>query len=356
MAVLFGREETIKTIKNYINFLKTLNPSELFLKAQTGHCLSLLNIMKNAPAEWDEHIHFNEREISEDFIKALNKKGASKEELDLVFAYCIRFLLEFYLTTKIKFDVIYTQAKDFAFQHMDEFEQEARNHIFFAFNGMSTEMLKDVFSNEDFNIFKEYSQAKNSAEQLKNDWVTFINEKETEVKKLEKSLENHKHAFNFVMLNAGFESLVIQKKKQLLWSKIVMIVLGIILPSTVMLEIFYFSQENIDALSPAYYTRLIPMITLTFILVYYFRVSLINFNSIKAQILQIEFRQTLCSFIQSYAEYSSVLKSKNENSLSKFEDVIFSNIMISEDRIPSTFDGLDQLTKLIDIIKNGKNR
>lgn len=101
--------------------------------------------------------------------------------------------------------------------------------------------------------------------------------------------------------------------------------------------------------------RYIPGLSLTLILVYYFRVALQNYQSIKAQILQIEFRMTLCGFIQSYAEYSSNIKDKNPSSLSKFEDVIFSNIMPTENKIPSTFDGIDQVSALITSIKGGRD-
>ncbi|MGK3135012.1 hypothetical protein ACCX84_04485 [Pantoea trifolii] len=354
MIPFFTNEETKKCIKNYFDFLNEINQKENFRNEQNETCLSLLRIMINAPSEWDQYTSYNKDKIGEYFTSELNKQGTSKKDLDLIFAYCIRFLIEFYLTTQMIFDEIYLNAKKFAYETMDSLSDEARSNVRFAFNGMALEMAKDIFSGEDFNVFKNFIEAKNSAEQLKDDWDVLLQEKEAEVRRLETSLNNHRHAFNFVMLNDGFSSLAQQKKQQLFWSRLVMILLGLSLPASIIFEMFFWSNANVNILSAVDYIRLIPTISLTLILIYYFRVSLVHFNSIKAQILQIEFRQTLCTFIQSYAEYSSDIKSKNANSLSKFEDIIFSNIMVTEDKIPSTFDGIDQLSSLINAMTGQK--
>ena len=78
-----------------------------------------------------------------------------------------------------------------------------------------------------------------------------------------------------------------------------------------------------------------------------------NFNSVRAQLIQIDLRKSLCQFIQNYATYAKDIREQNTDLLVKFEEVIFSNIMPSEDKIPSTFDGLEQLTNLIGALKKG---
>ena len=96
---------------------------------------------------------------------------------------------------------------------------------------------------------------------------------------------------------------------------------------------------------------LIPLISLEIILIYFFRVVLMNYRSVKAQILQIELRQTLCEFIQSYANYSSAIKEKDKEVLNKFENLIFSGVLSDPEKLPSTFDGLEQIAALIKNIK-----
>ena len=85
--------------------------------------------------------------------------------------------------------------------------------------------------------------------------------------------------------------------------------------------------------------------------IYFFRVVLNHYNSIQTQIMQIELRQSLCQFIQSYAKYAKEIKEKDGASLEKFENLIFSSILSTPDKVPSTFDGIEQLSNLIKNIK-----
>ena len=88
-------------------------------------------------------------------------------------------------------------------------------------------------------------------------------------------------------------------------------------------------------------------LSLTVLLVYFFRISVRSTDSCKAQLLQVELRKTLCRFIQNYATYSKDIKEKNPDSLSKFESLIFSGIVSNEEKLPSTFDGIDQVANFV---------
>ncbi|HDR1868661.1 TPA: hypothetical protein SIC62_000746 [Pasteurella multocida] len=72
--------------------------------------------------------------------------------------------------------------------------------------------------------------------------------------------------------------------------------------------------------------------------------------------MQLELRKTLCQFIQSYADYAKEIKEKDRSSLEKFENLIFSSILSDSEKVPSTFDGLEQLANLIKNIKSGQNK
>ncbi|OOF25714.1 hypothetical protein BZJ18_10915, partial [Salinivibrio sp. IB872] len=88
-----------------------------------------------------------------------------------------------------------------------------------------------------------------------------------------------------------------------------------------------------------------------FISIYYFRVVLFNYRAVKNQLLQIELRKTLCRFIQSYSTYSSEIRKKDSDLLVNFEKVIFSGISSGEGEIPSTYDGIEQLARLVKSLK-----
>lgn len=89
------------------------------------------------------------------------------------------------------------------------------------------------------------------------------------------------------------------------------------------------------------------IIAIEIILLYFFRVVLAQFRSVKAQLLQVDLRITLCQFVESYAEYVSKLREKDATALIKFEALIFSGLVTDESGIPSTFDGIEQVGHLI---------
>lgn len=89
------------------------------------------------------------------------------------------------------------------------------------------------------------------------------------------------------------------------------------------------------------------------ILLYLFRVVLGQFRSVKAQLLQIDLRISICQFVESYADYVSRLRTKDSSALAKFEALIFSGLVTEEAGIPSTFDGTEQIARLIRSIRGG---
>ncbi|ELB1136149.1 hypothetical protein QQ214_000516 [Vibrio parahaemolyticus] len=95
----------------------------------------------------------------------------------------------------------------------------------------------------------------------------------------------------------------------------------------------------------------IPLVSIEIILIYFFRVILIHYKEAKTQIMQIELRMTLCQFIESYTSYSKEIKEQDSNALEKFENIIFSGILSDTEKLPSTFDGFEQLGSLVKSLK-----
>ena len=53
-------------------------------------------------------------------------------------------------------------------------------------------------------------------------------------------------------------------------------------------------------------------------------------------------------------EYSTKIKKQDPSALEKFESLIFSRITSNSESLPSTFDGLEQISKLIKNLKTSK--
>lgn len=88
----------------------------------------------------------------------------------------------------------------------------------------------------------------------------------------------------------------------------------------------------------------LPLAVIELFLLFYFKILLANYNSAQAQLLQLRMRKSVCQFIQDYISF----KKQNEvGDLEKFDSLIFGNLMPNAEQIPSTFDGLDHLGKII---------
>jgi len=176
-----------------------------------------------------------------------------------------------------------------------------------------------------------------------------------DIMEIQETLNNQKSEYNFVGLSNGFRTLREQKKKELNWQNgayyglMTIIVLLIISKSVWSAD--YLISNNFD--SPIFIMITISTVLFLFILLYFFRISLVNVKSIKSQILQIDLRLTLCQFIHNYDSDTKELREGMKESFERFESVIFAPIVATEDQMPATFDGLEQLTGLLSSFNKG---
>ena len=173
--------------------------------------------------------------------------------------------------------------------------------------------------------------------------------RETRVQALAEKLETYETAYNFVGLYAGFKSLKETKVTEKRWNFFFLLILGSLILAPFVVKLL--TGFNMVPKSDVDYAGIITLAGLELLLLYFFRVALHNFRSIKAQLLQIELRMTLCQFVQSYAEYAKSARDGSSGLLERFEQVVFSGIVTDENSIPSTFDGFDQIANLFDKLK-----
>ncbi|HBX9562478.1 TPA: hypothetical protein MIK52_29285, partial [Klebsiella pneumoniae] len=103
---------------------------------------------------------------------------------------------------------------------------------------------------------------------------------------------------------------------------------------------FFPVEFNLNALF--YY---LPILSLELLFFYFMRLYYIEGKAIKAQILQIEQRLSLCEFIHDYVETKNNSGAEKE-SWSLFEKLIFSPIQVSSENIPSLLDGASSIAEL----------
>jgi len=231
-----------------------------------------------------------------------------------------------------------------------------RNFVMFDYtiSTMHIAIARHLYTSDGISVIKSYIKASENAELLKNDLKIQIDTQVARVDILKEALESHKSAFNFVGLFQAFSNILNKKIWQRRWTLLSLVLLAFlsILPALT----FFFTFILNSAFKVEHKDDLI-FIALSstswlFVFLYFFRVVLTNYKSVRSEIGQIELRMSLCQFIQDYAKFSSDIKVKDPAALERFESIIFSSIVQDPEKIPSTFDGLDSITQIVKALKS----
>lgn len=261
-----------------------------------------------------------------------------------------RFIVEFDLSIKNDLSIELRSFQRFVQENIAKFELRDQEQIAYARQEMPIAILKALLNHDEIGNLKNVSRFSSEIEQKFADWEVALGKHETTVKSFQTSLDAQETAFNFVGLHEGFNELAKTKRAELFWLRGFMTFFGLLLVLPILVELYfvYEHRDQFGAIQPIFLIMTsVFSLSLTVLLVYFFRISVRSTDSCKAQLLQVELRKTLCRFIQSYATYSKDIKEKNPESLSKFESLIFSGIVSNEEKLPSTFDGVDQFANFV---------
>ncbi|KQN57998.1 hypothetical protein [Erwinia sp. Leaf53] len=349
----FSQEATNQAIRNYLEKISNADTQSDFDVERNEHLSTILNSMIKNKTQWDNDAPVFIKRHSEDFMALLTERSMHNDRVDIVYAIAFNLILEYYLNSHQELGSELESIKKFTINNIDNFSDFAKPGLKYSLYELPLYLMKRLISGEEARAIKLLSSTIEKAEELKKKWDGEIELKKREVEKLQSTLDRQNDAFNFVGLYAGFSKIGKMKSEEYKWSKITLFTLGASMPIIIAASAVTFIKLNIQLKETIDLIKLIPSTSITILLFYYFRVTLSNYNSIRAQTMQIELRKSLCRFIQRYAEYSKEIKSKDANLLVKFEEVIFSNIMVSPEKIPSTFDGLEQMAALIKSLKGG---
>lgn len=351
MKVIFETNQSKTVLSKFKLKVDGLVPADDFEKQRNSLIRLVVNSMESKPEQWDNLCQINIEWIGDQFISRLadEEKELSKERLDDICSMSFRFLFELYLSMKNDLAMEFEAARRFVFNNVDLFESNAKEQIEYAIRDMPINIFKSIANSESIESIKDFNTVSAKADKLKEEWENDLSARESRVDKLKNSLSEYENGFNFVGLYQGFDDLAREKSAErdrvLFWLIVLSVI--IVLPVLAELIIIYLNIDDIAAIKDGLIVSIFPTLSLAAIAIYYFRVLLFNYKSIKSQLLQIDLRKTLCRFIQHYSEYSNEIKKQDSESLAKFENIIFSGIVTEEGNLPSTYDGIEQIGKLI---------
>ncbi|MGJ7248900.1 hypothetical protein [Morganella morganii] len=189
-------------------------------------------------------------------------------------------------------------------------------------------------------------------EQVEND----ISARMNRLKELKETIIKLTSEYNFAALKQGYANLARQKIREKNMAIFCMLIFGsmaIMAASIKLLNLLDFLPVKI--VFPEKEEKVIfyiSIIGLTILFLYFFRISMINFNNIRTELNQISLRVNLCMFIESYIDFKK--DQEDKELMNKFENIVFSNISSSNKNNISAFDDLDKLVKLIQAVNPQK--
>ncbi|OOH86552.1 hypothetical protein BMT54_10370 [Pasteurellaceae bacterium 15-036681] len=357
---MINKEQLSFVLSKLQEYSKSLSEEDSPNAHKSKFCISILENIEEEYDEWVNSCPFSMENVSEYISVRYIKIDGISDPLYLSTARFLRERLLYLERNGHKDSWISGDWYNFKRDSKNLINPKHQHWLDYIINGQfDIDIINHYLGDKNYQAFLKYEKTVKEAEEkyeliesnLKsrtNKLESFLQEKEITVKKLAEVLKEQENAFNFVGLSKGFETLLKTKKTAKSWAFFLLLSIGMFLCIAPIAYIQTIMNSTIEIINDPYVWKLaIPFTGLEIILLYFFRVVLSHYNSIQTQIMQLELRQSLCQFIQSYADYAKEIKEKDGSSLEKFENLIFSSILSNSDKVPSTFDGLEQLANFI---------
>lgn len=314
--------------------------------------LTALNLLTEKSKIFDGACNFSIERFGERFKNDIDS-NLDKEAFLSILIHCYRFLSEFNFNNEgsrpnsLGYEV--DRALDIIKYDGTDIQKNIKNQLVYIDNFMPVALAKRYLFKADFGLMREFDTKHGELGNVIAELDTKLAQSTEDVRKLHDALKSYKDAFNFVGLHKGFDDIARSKRVTARISMALMTLLA-----GLMVAPFVWKLWNILNGIPMPDTGVelvVALVGYDLLLLYFFRILFHGYKSVKGQLIQLDLRRAVCQFIQSYAEYAVKIKGDNPALLEKFEALVFSGIVTNEDNIPSTFDGLEQMIKLLDKVK-----
>lgn len=301
---------------------------------------------------------FNIGSIGSNLLSNITSQNIEERWMDIV-TDIVRFCKEF----ELRSDIYISEVKELLSYYTKEFltsGSDTNTQIYYALTKMPLVIMEEIY-------LKKYNNFRNDIDKEINTIIEQkLPDKKVEIDKIKEDNDNYikqlrgfKQEFSFLALNQAFNKLEKSKQFARYISLFILLFLAVII---VYIPYFYYEKsflikqmsetfnltlDNKNSFMSLFilFSGLIPMIFIESIFIYYFKIVLNKYNSITDQIVQLETKQAIMQFIESYINYKKDNNIKHEE-MSKFEEIIFSQISPNLKDIPSSPD----LVSLIDSI------
>lgn len=320
----------------------------------------ILDLMISNAEKFDKFCVTNIEWIGNSFLSEVS--GYSEQPNDRreaalrsIFTSAYRFICELDFAQPADPSFELRRIMSFVHDNLERFSGTDRQQLVFAAYAMPAQVAKRLINHPSIGDYRKFADTVESARNLKDEWDTDTSRRQERLDALDQNLKRVTSAYNFVGLVNGFQALHEKKESERGFAFIWLVVIALLMVVAPVGQIAFVvtKLDTIDSHKLTLAYTLPTIVAVELILLYFFRVVLSHFRSVKAQLLQLDLRIALCQFIESYAEYASRVKAQDSSALSKFEALVFSGLMPDETGIPSTFDGAEQIASLIRSVRGG---
>lgn len=356
-APFFAAPESLESLRRYSRALRSFaGTSDATLIAKS--LLEIIELMISNAARFDEYCTTNIEWIGDRFMLDVRElpeleDGKKAEAIASAFTSAFRFLCELEFTQPTNPSLEVRKIGNFVDENLELFTGNDRQQINFARYSMPVQVAKKLLNDPAIAEFRKFSKTVEEATKLKADWDSDLEQRRVHVESIKEGLKAATSSYNFVGLVNGFRHLAATKiieRKVAFWS-LIALALVMVAPPSAQIAYVLSHIDTVESQKGLLLYTLPTILAIEVILIYFFRVVLAQFRSVKAQVLQLDLRIALCQFVQSYAEYSVNVKKDDPNVLAKFEAVVFSSLVAENEQIPSTFDGAEHLSNIIRSIR-----
>jgi hypothetical protein len=352
------------TLFNTPDAMKRMGEAAAILMADTNNVKlyrlgQMLRIILSNADDFDENCQVNIEWIGSNFLNYIQQiQDINNPKLDMVMALTYRIFVEYDASVKHEVSMEIRSFLNGVLDITSTLSDEARVQIEYARQEMPIAILKRILNSDELGNLRNVSSIAHTIEKKIEEWQQGLAKSEEKATRLGEVLEKNTQAFNFVGLHDGFSDLSKHIIRELRFSQAGIAVFGLLVLFPSGVDLWMALIKGLDFSKINQYTLVaasVGTVTMTLLFLYFFRIALRKADSCTAQLMQVRLRMSLCRFIQSYADYSTEIKEKNADALDKFEALIFSGIVGAEDKLPSTFDGLEQLSALAKSIRGSKD-
>lgn len=238
----------------------------------------------------------------------------------------------------------------------DVLNAKEQAQVDFVKNRMPTLMLKKLLNSDGIGYLGSVPVVAADVKSKVDAWSATLSAHINTVEELRKNLDVYENAYNFVGLSQGFSKLYEKKESDLSGYRLNMKIFGTLIFAVLFTELYLLNlnRDFVNSTSMQFLGGVaLISLSISLLLIYFFRIALKGADSCKSQMVQIELRKTLCEFVQSYSKYAGQIKEKSPDTLLKFESIIFSNIVFDDDKIISLFEGMEQAGNFMKAARGG---